>query len=70
VDFKPVDAAVSALAVTCAAGKIGEADLSEGQEEKLRRVLDKTVNAVRVWESFGSPTLFQAIEAGRAAAMA
>lgn len=50
--------------------KIGEADLSEGQEEKLRRVLDKTVNAVRVWESFGSPTLFQAIEAGRTAAMA
>lgn len=48
--------------------KIGEADLSEGQEEKLRRVLDKTVNAVRVWESFGSPTLFQAIEAGRTAA--
>ncbi len=48
--------------------KIGEADLSEGQEEKLRRVLDQTVKALKVWEGFGSPTLFQAIEHAEAIA--
>lgn len=47
--------------------KVGESDLSEGQEEKLRRVLDQTVKALRVWEGFGSPTLFQAIDAGNRA---
>jgi tetratricopeptide (TPR) repeat protein len=47
--------------------KVGEADLSEGQEEKLRRVLDQTVKALRVWEGFGSPTLFQAITAANQA---
>ena len=50
-----------------AVDKVGKADLSEDQEEKLRRVLDQTVKALRVWEGFGSPTLFQAITAANQA---
>jgi hypothetical protein len=42
--------------------KIAEGDLSEGQDEKLRRVLDSVTKAAKVWEGMGSPTLFQAIE--------
>jgi len=42
--------------------KIAESDISEAQEEKLRRVLDQTTKALKVWEGMGSPTLFQAIE--------
>ena len=38
-----------------------------GVIEKLRRVLDQTVKALRVWEGFGSPTLFQAITAANQA---
>lgn len=45
---------------------LGTSDLSEAQEEKLRRVIDQTVKGLRVWEGLGSPTLFQAIEATQA----
>lgn len=43
--------------------KVSEEDLSDSQEERLRRVLDRSVAGLKVWEGIGSPTLFQAIEA-------
>lgn len=43
--------------------KLGESEMSDGQEERLRSVLGQTVKALKVWEGFGSPTLFQALEA-------
>jgi len=46
--------------------KLGEGDISEGQEEKLRRVLDQTIKALKIWEGLGSPTLFQAIDVASA----
>ncbi len=42
---------------------IGEGDLSDVQEDRLRKILDRSVAGLKVWESLGSPTLFQAIEA-------
>jgi len=44
--------------------RIASSDVSDAQEEKLQRVLAKTVDALKVWEGFGSPTLFQAISTG------
>ncbi len=45
---------------------VGDGDLSDGQEDKLRKILDRSVAGLKVWEGFGSPTLFQAIEAAQA----
>jgi hypothetical protein len=42
--------------------KIAEEDLSDSQEDRLTRVLERSVAGLRMWEGVGSPTLFQAIE--------
>lgn len=45
---------------------IEEGDLSDTQEERLRKILSRSVQGLKVWEGLGSPTLYQAIEASQA----